>query len=262
MATDAPVRHYHIARVRRGEGVEFSGNSLSINLDAVGPDDHITDDASFYAAQGPDHYFFVSGGGSLLIGGRYLLAVRRHPHAMVNPGRLSLFTGRADGPVEWRHPPLVIRELLEELLISAGGEILRPTCREFESLIAEVYARHNRVAKRHYELRQLALCGGTLTVKQLGDVVFTGQVFWHSSAKNDINLVYLFDADLELETISAEDGESSDHDRRMIVALDLKTMSYVDISAPPGTRTWADARGLPMSELLVAVLAQLMPRFG
>lgn len=255
------MKYYHIARLRRGAGLEINGESLSVDLDAIGPDDHVTDDVSLRAAEGPDHYFFVSGGGSVLIAGRYLLAVRRHPNALVNPGRLSLFTGRADGPGEWRDPPRVVRELFEELLIMAGGEILRPTCTDFEPVIADVYAHNGRVAKQHYSLRPLALSGGALTVNHLGKVVFSESVFWHASVRNDINLLYLFDADLELDTITAQDGESADHERRMIVALDIKTMRYADISSA-GTRNWADASALPMSELLVAVLQRLKPRFG
>lgn len=249
------MRHYNVARLRRGHGVFIDGPALRVDLAAVGPDDRIENDAAMLAACHPDSFFFVSGGGTVLIGGRHLLVVRRGERALFNPGHLSLFTGRADGPEELENPRRLARELFEELVMFADGRMLSPRCPAFQSIIDAVLVRAGRADGVPLPLRQMPLQPGRLTICRGPRTLLDGPSFWHANARNDINVLFLFEADLELSRVVAEDGEPSEHGGgRIVAALDLETMTLVDLTVPPQRRAPIDARALPMTEHLAAMI--------
>lgn len=251
--------YYSIARLRRGSGVVINGFDIDVDLDAIGHDDRIDNDVSLIAARDVDSYFYVSGGGSLLLGGRHLLVVRREADARVNPGRLSLFTGRADNSSEWESPWMVVRELFEELVLFADGEMLYPRCRRFQAIIDTVYSKAERgTGSFALNLIETDLSTGTLKVRRAGRTVCEMQSFCHINSQNDINLLFLFEADLDLGRITAIDGESgSGLNCREIGALDLETMEYTDLSGSAVATTECDASRLPMTEHLEAMICAI-----
>lgn len=246
-------RYYDIARLDR-EAVQVAGSQLSVDLSCVGDKDHITDDVSLLAQSGPDSVFYLSGGGTLLLNRRYILMVQREATARVNPGQFSLFTGRADGPKEWRYPPLIVRELFEEMEIYGNGLLLYPQCEAFQPVIDAVYAAAGRPCGKALPLELLPLANGKLHVREGKVNLFQDEVFWVMSARGEINLLYVFIATLDLDQLSMRDGEGS----RDIFALDLEQGCYARLSSADPHRQWRDAAALPMSENLMALRDQLV----
>jgi hypothetical protein len=249
------MRYYHIVRLKRGCGIVFDGNDLRINLDAVGHGDHIFDDRGFVAAQHPDYYTYVSGGGTILINGRYLVVVRREQTALVNPGRLSLFTGRANGPDEWVQPRHVARELFEELVLFIDGNMLYPRCGDFQPVIDSVYRNAGRThAEFDLQLQEILLPKGTIEVSRDGEAFAPLRAYYHVNSRNDINVLHLFEAELDMERLTASDGESEEDSTRSIAALDLETMTLRDLSDTAEQHDREDVTSSHMTEHLVAMV--------
>ncbi len=189
------MRYYNIARLREGVSLRISPGRVEVNLDRVTPEDHITNDEAFRAAQAPGTYFYLSGGGSLLIGGRFMPVVKRADAALVNPGKYSLFTGRAEGLAEWRNPSSVLRELFEELQLYRNG--------------APIPLK---------EMTPLPLSNTKLIVRCEGMENITDG-FLHISAEGDMNLLFLFAITLPREELAIRDGEGG----RPVFLLDIHT---------------------------------------
>lgn len=242
--------------MRRGVALELDGPDFKVHLDRVRPEDHLTDDIAFLEAIDPDTYFYLSGGGSLLLEGRYLLVVRRPEAARVNPGRWSLFTGRANGPEEWREPRRVAREFFEELVLLRDGDPVPFAFTAMQPLIDEACAGRSGSGKP-IRLEQAGLVNGTATVCSGGLPIATVPGFWHVSRKNDINLLFLFEAAVKVETLEAVDGEAWEGGPgREIAALDLHEPRLRALT-PGADRCWRRAVGLPMTEHLAALVRAL-----
>lgn len=234
--------YYHILRRKSGEDVVVSDDVLRVNLTSIRENDHITDDTALLEAMKSGDYFYLSGGGSVLVNGRYLLVVQREATARVNPGQFSLFTGRADGPQEWECPTSVLRELFEELLLYRQHSLLKPRIREWQALIDQTYQKDARTATGSVELRPIPVQNRRFTLTKNAQVLYEGEVFSTVSLQGDINLLYLFACDIPLQELSAKDGEG----KRELYVLDLLENRYASV-AELGERVWQSAEHLPMS---------------
>src|ERR1700704_6167845 len=107
-------RYYELARLEPGRTVAFSVEQMTVNLDATGAADLICNDSDLALKREQGDILYVSGGGSVVLGGRHLLIVERESSARIYPGKFSLFTGRADNLGERENPGLLARELFEE----------------------------------------------------------------------------------------------------------------------------------------------------
>lgn len=200
------MRYYEIARLTQGVSIDLFDDLLRVDLDKLTPQDSITNDMEFLAAQGKGVYFYLSGGGTLLINGRYMPVVRRPASAKIHPEKYSLFTGRAEGLTEWQNPTSVIRELFEELRVYKDGTLLVPKCPEFQEIIDNVYSA-NTVINKPLELAHIPLHNKKLQVKYKGkESSLDG--FLYIGANGDINLLFVFAAEIALGGLKICDGES------------------------------------------------------
>lgn len=226
------TRFYQIARLVAGQTIFPGEAGLRIDLDAVTPDDMIENDVAFRAAIAPDMWFWLSGGGTLLLNNRHLCVVRRSPDARINPGKFSLFTGRADNAVERADPGLIVRELFEELLLYEGDALLVPRLAAIQPVINSAYdvmRQAGVVAER--PTRDLPLTPVPLPARQVtirhGGITREHWLTWIAGANNDVNILSLFAADCDLSQLKARDGEFHLHDggvrmaSRAIYLLDL-----------------------------------------
>jgi hypothetical protein len=258
--------HYRIVRLRKGRSVWPGSGSLRVDLDAALRDGAaVSDDRGFLAAAGKGDYFWVSGGGTYLINGRYLPVVKRGKDARVNPGKFSLFTGRADSLRELLNPSLLARELFEELVLFRDGRPLRPDCPAFRRVIAPVY----RDLSRRFGLKAGEVLPLTPLRGETGRVRLTHRkrskdlrLAYHVNGRNDVNVLQLFAAQVDVDALSAEDGEyhleggRAVKHRREIYLYDVKTSRGRKLSAPAGRRAApiADAR---MTEHLLWLVKQV-----
>ncbi len=205
-------RFYQIARLRAGTTIFPDAEVLRVDLDRVEPGDLIENDVAFRAAAAPESWFWLSGGGTFLLNGRYLPVVRRGAAARVNPGKFSLFTGRADNGEERANPALLVRELFEELLLYEGGTLLVPQLPDLQPAIGAAHAAMRKAgilaegATRALSLAPVDLASTPVRIRHDG-VEREHRLTWTKGANNDVNVLFLFAAECDLALLKARDGE-------------------------------------------------------
>jgi hypothetical protein len=234
-------RFYEIVRLTRGHTIEIDGDCLCIDLDSASEADLIFNDQALTAAVGPDTFFWVSGGGSILLNQRWLLLVQRSRESAINPGVFSLFTGRSDNSDERVSPRRLVRELFEELLLFAEGERLTLRNTEYQPAIdsAQGHLRSAGFAQvnaaQELLLTEVQLPTARLQLISSGNCV-EHRLAWHIGSRNDINVLFLFGGVCNLDGLTAEDGERDSApmgilgQKRRIVLYDLMTGNAVPIS--------------------------------
>lgn len=246
------AKYYSVAVLPPNTGLTIAGDDIRVNLDAVTA--VVEDDVQMVAARGKGNYLYLSGGGTLLLNKRYLLMVERDANARINPNVWSLFTGRADGAAEWEKPELVVRELFEELLIYMDDKLANPRCEAHQAVIDAVYAKLPKT-NATLTLTPVPLPEKTLHVAPSGHTT-KGHVVM--GAQGDMHLLFVLGAEVDLDTLTAEDGEHGTGGiKRNIAALDLHTMHMLPISSPPPLRKWLDASPLSMSDHLRGLIETL-----
>jgi hypothetical protein len=206
------ARFYQIARLAEGKTIFPETERLRIDLDGVTREDLIENDVAFQAAIAPRSWFWLSGGGTMLLNGHYLLIVRRSADAPVNPEKFSLFTGRADNAVERAKPVLVVRELFEELLLFEGDTLLVPQCEDFQDIIDTAHAKAREAGilkngpRRAWPLTPVPLKTRPVEIHHQG-IDREYQLSWTAGFANDINVLFLLAAECDLERLAARDGE-------------------------------------------------------
>jgi hypothetical protein len=256
---------YELAKLRRGWSLRLDDDRLSIDLDRVRDGDLIRDDRALSAARGKDTCFWVSGGGGILLNRRYLPIVQRSLGSRVNPGRFSLFTGRADNAEERANPERMSRELFEELVLFQGKSVLLPRWQPQQDIIIGAYGRLSAagIVQRGSPLRPLDLEPVPLPTRDVA-VKSAGArrshaLAWHMDEKGDINVIFVFSAECDIETLTAVDGELSGNARstgggRQILLYDLQGGPARVLSRGGGTVTIAPDN---MTEILRHVLSLL-----
>lgn len=252
-----PVAHYQLVKLILGQSIhvesEIDPKKLSIDFDRVDWDQTISDDRAFNQASSHESelksYFWVSGGGTYLINDHYLPLVKRSDWAKVNPGKFSLFTGRADTRAEILDPSLLVRELFEELVLVSGDRLYYPIYPKFQDSIEQIYQDLETKFNLHkYEytdlpLRQIEYSDRQIQLKYQGES-HPLKLDFHINSKRDINVLCLFRIDLEIANLSAIDCEyhfldqdvqnlpSIEKHHRAIYLYDLFTATAKLISAP------------------------------
>lgn len=250
-------RYYDILRLKAGEGILFDKNLITIDFEKVIKEDVIQNDAQLNASLHPNHYFFVSGGGTFLLQNRYLLTVKRSPTARINPGKLSLFTGRAEGPHEWNEPWRVVRELFEEILLFDGLKLLYPRFLPYQEVIDEVYKIHFKdiilrdAERMDLHLEKISISNCILKMLNRGKVT-EYQAFTHINSRNDINILSLFSIAVDPERLVVKDAEEP-NSKRVIFLLDIETECLREVSQNSADKFHVVSRA-DMTEHLCAML--------
>ncbi len=242
------ARFYQIARLTQGSTIFPETEKLRIDLDGVTAADLIENDIAFQAAIAPQTWFWLSGGGTLLLNGHYIPVVRRSQNALINPGKFSLFTGRADNAGERARPPLMVRELFEELLLFEGETLLVPQLEGFQDLIDTAHGAIRKSGiledgpRRALPLTLVPLKAHSVTIRHQG-AEREYQLSWTAGPSNDINVLYLFAAECGLAQLAARDGEFRVTQDKFIGAgrdiylYDLRSRLARSLTRPDNPRT-------------------------
>lgn len=188
-------------------------NNLVVDLRNVDNRRFIVNDKIFNRKISDNTFFWVSGGGSIVINNKYILLVKRSHLCNVNPGKFSIFTGRANNIDELNNPELLIRELFEELIISKKNILYYPKCSQFQRVIDTVYFKfkENFYNRRRIQFLDLNLnylsCKNKkiIILNKLGKKEF--YLDYYINNANDINVLFLLSAELEIKDLFAFDGE-------------------------------------------------------
>lgn len=225
-------RFYQIVRLIEGRSIFPHPGSFLVDLDAAHESDLIENDIAFGAAIAPGTWFWLSGGGTLLLNGRFLVVVRRSAQARVNPGKYSLFTGRADDEVERAQPRMLVRELFEELLLFESGVLLVPQLDDWQPLVDRAHAGmreagilDREAAQRPLALTSIGLPDSLMRIRYKGatrDHRFT----WTANSSNDINALFLFGAQCDIDRLTARDGEFYRDDDGQVVHSERDMFLY------------------------------------
>lgn len=170
----------------------------------------IRNDLEFNNAAASEGYFLLSGGGTYLINERFLVVVERSSTSSINPGKISIFTGRSDSINEILNPRLLCRELFEELLIyDSLGNILYPESDQYQDIIDSVY---HSMLKDNYIDRKFSKIKLPLKTVNSTKTICVGNTclnldFYVNSIR-DINVLFLFNLKLKnLNDVFFKDGE-------------------------------------------------------
>jgi hypothetical protein len=222
-------RYYEVLVLKKDHKIIFSADKVTIDLRDYEILPVVRNDQEFLAAKSADNFFWVSGGGSFLINGRYLLVVKRLGSAKINPGKISLLTGRSDEKVEHLNPSLVVRELFEEAIVFEKGLRLKWIYPELQSLIDRLIPKDQPFKLQPIKKLSLKI---DKYLEILGkDKQIIVQDYYHLSLSNDINILHLYQFDVDdIADLNFEDGEELG---RELCLLDLENMTIRRSSALP-----------------------------
>jgi len=234
-------KFYQVTGLQPGVDIIETPDGLLVDLSAAMSRAFLYNDKDLLSSQRRGEYIWASGGGTLLLNDRYVLIVQRSFNSRVNPGKFSLFTGRADSLDELLRPVLLIRELFEELVLFTKYRLCMPTCNKFAATIQKVYG------KMHLDLgfdlrKPQTLClqwfqvsPKTITVRHQA-----GQseelLDFYINSRGEVNILFVLAADLNVNDLQAMDGEYCICDgilmreNRRIFLYDLETSMAKDIS--------------------------------
>ena len=234
-------RFYQVAGLKPGSEIVEEAHVLRVDLSGAMQRPFSYNDEDILASQRKGEYIWASGGGTWLLNNRYLPIVQRAQHAMVNPGKFSLFTGRADNKRELLRPILLVRELFEELLLFTGHRLYRPDCEGFRGIIDRVYNRLETdigldiAAAQQLHLEHLMCAPKTVTVTDHG-ARWEGILDCHVNSTREINILFVLAGDVDISNLQAMDGEYHLADgrairqNRSIYLYDLHTSMGNDIT--------------------------------
>ena len=221
--------YYFMLHARLNERVFIDADQITINLRDIQKSEVIINDSDRNSRIGSDSYFYLSGGGSFLIDGRYLLVVKRDSNVMVNPGKISLFTGRSNNYQEWLNPSFCTRELFEELTLFYDGKLLRLSNKEFQPIIDSSYALSYRSEEALLTEIKLLTQSSTKLNLQSDQGSTQHNVMVVISESRDINCIFLFSLNIsidKLEAIDCEDGI----DARQVYLLDINELTIKELT--------------------------------
>jgi hypothetical protein len=200
----------------------------------------IFDDIAVSEAKSRGEYIWISGGGTYLINNQYLLLVKRPHDAIINPGRYSLFSGRANDKNELINPVLLVRELFEELVLFDTNYLYYPINNEYQKIIDQVYSgalSHIPIKPiRNLDITSVDLINNALVIRYK-EKISKYLIPFHINELGEINILFLFSATLDVENLFAEDGESFHLDgkiarqNREIYLYDLSSGNIRNITA-------------------------------
>lgn len=236
-------KYYHMVGLIAERDIRDRGVSLDVDLTNALHRAPVHNDVDLSKLQQEGEYLWVSGGGTYLLNQRYLLTVQRPMDAQINPGKFSLFTGRADSSEELLHPGLLIRELFEELLLYSGKQLCKPVCEEYQEIIDRVYAKFPAALGLDFSetmllpLRVIELATKTVTVSNEGNS-WKSPLNFHVGPNRDVNILFLLAGQIDLPSLFAQDGEYHIESgkvmrhKRNIYLYDVETSLGQNISIP------------------------------
>jgi len=191
-------------------------------------------DEALLASRPKGELIWASGGGTYLLNNRYLPVVQRSRDVRVNPGKFSLFTGRADNTEELLHPVSLVRELFEELILFTGHRLYRPVCKGTGPIIDVIYNRLKTylglevAAAKPLRLEQL-FCAPKMTTVINHGVQWEGLLDCHVGSYGEVNVLFVLAGEIDIDNLRAMDGEYHLRDgkailqNRSIYLYDLQT---------------------------------------
>jgi len=222
-------KYYFMLHARLNERLFIDADQITVNLSEIQESEIILNDAERNSHIELDSYFYLSGGGSFLIDGRYLLVVKRDVNVMVNPGKISLFTGKSNNYQEWLDPSLCTRELFEELTLFYDGKLLLLRNKEFQPVIDSSYALAYRSEEALFT--EIDLLTKPLTKLNLktdeGDLQHNAMMV--ISESRDINCINLFSLNVSIDKLDAFDSEDN-RSVRTIYLLDIKELMFKELT--------------------------------
>jgi len=210
------VEYYRILPLIRDASLFLEGDKMTVDLDAADDRASVSNDESFLSVYDPRIYFWLSGGGTYLVNNKYLIVVRRGLGSGVNPGKYSLFTGRVDNEAELVNPSLMVRELFEELVLFSEGRLCYPICEPWQDLIDNIYAGlRSKFGIQYQDTLPLHLSpcrdhDQRIAVKRNGKSR-EFKLNFHINGRQDINVLFLLSANIDISKLSAIDGEYIDN---------------------------------------------------
>ena len=249
------MRYYQLLCLQQGREVQVEGLTLRVALPVDASSCVIENDEQLLAQAGTQKVFYFSGGGSIILNGRYLLALRREATVRINPGQISLFTGRADNPKEWGKPLLIVRELFEELLLFQNDRQYVPQCPVFQSVIDYVYSsfhlpQDSPCLPIHFKTPEKPYC---VEIFEQNKLLAREPCYWTINPRGEINLFYVFEAQIEVDTLSARDGEMG----RDVIVLDCQAGLQGIMQGGSWPRQWHTWDETQFSSNLTWLLKQL-----
>ncbi len=250
-------KHYHVIGLIPDKEILDKNNTLSVNVTHALCRQSVHNDADLMRLQQKGEYLWASGGGTYLLNRQYLLMVRRLMNTKVNPGKFSLFTGRADCSEELLQPNLLVRELFEELILYSGNRLCKPVCEEFQGIIDCVYAKLSTMLGLDISdsvplpLQAIELTTKNITIINEGGL-WERTLNFHVSPNKDINILFVLAGQIDLSSLFAQDGEYHVENgnivkhKRNIYLYDIRTSLGQNISEI-GRRQ--DIMEIPLSEM-------------
>lgn len=235
-------KFYHVIGLIPEKEILDKGGMLDVDITRALRRPSAHNDIDLLALQQKGESVWASGGGTYLLNQRYLLTVQRPIEARVNPGKFSLFTGRADSDEELLRPELLIRELFEELILYSGKLLYKPVCEKYQDIIDRVYSQLPAALTRDVAdmtplpLRVIELADKTITVTNEG-VTRKYPLNFHINQNKEVNILFVLAGQIDLASLNAQDGEwHIENDRiimheRNIYLYDIKTALGQNISA-------------------------------
>lgn len=205
-------RYFHVIGLIPDKEIREEDGMLHVDITRALRRPAVHNDIDILAAQQKGESIWVSGGGTYLLNQRYMLTVQRPLEARVNPGKFSLFTGRADSNEELLQPELLIRELFEELILYSGHHLYKPVCEEFREVIDHVYAKLSAELEiddadvKPLPLKAITLAAKNVTVINEGNA-WRGALDYHVNQYKEINFLFVLAGEVELANLVARDGE-------------------------------------------------------
>ena len=234
-------KFYQVAGLKPGSEIVEEAHALTVDLSDAMQRPFLYNDEDILASRCKGEYIWASGGGTWLLNDRYLPVVQRARHARVNPGKFSLFTGRADNAEELLHPAMLVRELFEELLIFTGHHLCIPDCEVFSGIIGQVYTRLETdlgldvAAAQPLHLEPL-MCAPKMVTVMDHVARWEGVLDCHVNSNGEVNILFVLAGDVDIDKLQAMDGEYSLLDgkvisqNRSIYLYDLHTAMGKDIT--------------------------------
>jgi hypothetical protein len=233
--------YYSVVKLKKDKDIFFDNIALDVDIVNLIDKDNIVDDLALIQSADNSYYNWVSGGGTYLINNRYLIVVKRSEDSFVNPGKYSLFTGRSDNHDERTEPGKLVRELFEELILYYDDKLLHPIYDKYQQIINTCY---DKLKDMNFFTTSKSI---NLTLEQLSideryvNLCNEGNkekhtLSWHINSDNDVNILFLFKINLDVERIIARDaeyhmeGSSPIFHNREIFLLDIKTDDLINIS--------------------------------
>ena len=204
--------YYSVIKLKKNHDIFFDDILLKVDVNRIKEKDVVGNDIELISSIEEGYYNWVSGGGTYFINNKYLVVVRRGLDSAINPGKFSLFTGRSDNHDERINPQGLVRELFEELILYYGNKFLYPKCKEYQDIIDRCYSHFtqldNLIPSQSTDLilKEIRIDDRIVEIDD-GNSKKEISLSWHINRFNDVNVLFLFNVNMDVNKIHARDAE-------------------------------------------------------